>query len=357
MENIIGLYKRDVNYNDLRVGTPDPNAYHDISTVNLELNGTPLASRIGSNHGFSGLRGVIIPRASRDGGSRGHDHMIPKPAYIDPELTNRRIVIDPQQMQGHPEEVIEAIREAYSNYPDPADATIAAFAKFAMPMDAPPPDEITISQPQTVVPTPMATSTKSSQGYVPNTYVVPQSLPGGGQAKHASFGVPQQPGFGQSSLPQPTQPPSIPVQSRQAQQRSMQAVRSLRGEFDGTAEPSRQTQQVGYGGPRPMRRATFEVSGIGEFPCLYHDVVRQDGNLILIYDHSHPTQHVWFPPVMEDPTTKEPTAIAVMVDGNDREPPMLYLAYPTGVVFKYRNEEFCLLTIEKEKPMQQKRGE
>lgn len=356
MDSIIGLYRRDVNYNDLRVGTPDPTKYHDISQVNLELNNMPLANRVGHNHGFSGLRGVIIPRASRDGASQGHNHMIPKPAYIDPELTNRRIIVDPLKIQDNPEAMISAIQQAYQDYPDPADATIAAYAAFAEELDAPAPTEISIPQPQTVVPTPMATPPNLT-GHSPNTYVAPKGLPGGGQVKPASFGaVPLQPGFGPSNLPHPTPPPNMPVQqqqqappitTKQSGQRSLQAIRSLRGEFSDNPQQQGSAQM----GSRPMRKATFELPNMGQFPCLFHDIVKQDGNLVLVYDHSHPAQHVWFPPVLEDPQTKEPMALAVMVDGNQHEPPMLYLAYPTGVRFMYRQEEFCLLTIEKEKPL------
>lgn len=97
---------------------------------------------------------------------------------------------------------------------------------------------------------------------------------------------------------------------------------------------------------------------MGQFPCFFHGVVRSDSCLVLIYDHSHPAQHVWFPPALEDPVTKEPTAVAVMVDGTGQEPPMLYLAYSTGIRFTYRNEEYCILTVEKEKQLDvQERGQ
>ena len=103
-----------------------------------------------------------------------------------------------------------------------------------------------------------------------------------------------------------------------------------------------------------MRKVTFELSmagqqnSLGQFPCFYHDVVKEDMTLVLVYDHNHPAQMVWFPPVIEDPQTHEPIPIALLVEGNESEPQMLYLAYPTGVRFMYRNEEFCLLTVEKE---------
>jgi hypothetical protein len=361
MDSIIGLYRRDLSYSDLRIGTPDPNRYHDISSVNLELNNTPLSARVGHNHGFSGLRGVIIPRATRDGASRGHDHMVPKPAYIDPELTNRRLIVDPMKIVANPEAMVEAIQSAYANYHDPADATVAAYAAFAEQLEELEPTEISIPQPQSVVPTPISNPSQQPTGHGPNTYVTPHGLPSGGQAKIASFaGVPQQPGFGPSSLPKPTPPPSPPVHTAAQQppstrqggiQRSVQAVRSLRGEFDG--QPS---QAAAIGGNRPMRKITFELPGMGQFPCLFHDVVKQDDNLVLVYDHSHPAQHIWFPPILEDPQNKEPVAIAVMVDSTQHEPPMLYLAYPTGVRFMYRQEEFCLLTIEKEKRLDNQVG-
>lgn len=354
MDSIIGLYRRDVNYNDLRVGTPDPTQYHDISQVKLELNDMPLASRVGNNHGFSGLRGVIIPRATRDGGSRGHDHMIPKPAYIDPELTNRRLIVDPQRIQKDPDKMIDAIQQAYADYADPADATIAAYASFAEEVDAPPaPDVISIPQPQTVVPTPLSLDNPNA-GHSPNTYVAPKASPGGGQIRAASpFGaMPHQPGF-KPGVSRATPPPSTPPTQQKQASRTMQAIRSLRGAFGDEQQGAASTPGVAphsFGGGRPLRKVTFELPGMGQFPCHYHDIIKHDGTLILVYDHSHPTQMVWFPPAPED-LNKEPTAIAIMVDGVGQEPSYLYLAYPTGVRFPYENKEFCLLTIEKEKPL------
>ncbi len=140
-----------------------------------------------------------------------------------------------------------------------------------------------------------------------------------------------------------------------AQPSSLQAARSLRDEFQGNQNQFGAAARA----HRPMRRVTFELNmagqqgSMGQFPCLYHDVVREEMNLILVYDHSQPAQMVWFPPVLEDPQTKEPIPIAIMVEGNAEEPTMIYLAYPTGVRFRYRNEEFCLLTVEKEKVAQQ----
>ena len=348
-DSIIGLYRQDVQYNDWRVGTPDETKYHDISTVKLELNDTPLANRVGSNHGFGGLRGVIIPRATRMGGSKGHDHMIPKKVYIDPELTNRRLVVDPLKIQEHPGAMIDAIQKSYSEYPDASDAAIAAFAEFAEPLDGP--EDTTVLQPQNVVPTPMANNdiNRPSVQLPANTYVAPKHSMGGGQVKKA-FVPPAAPGFGVTPIKAPApdiQPSRIPRSD--STKRSMQAIRSLRGEFNDNHEATVGSNQQG-GGAQPMRKVTFELPGMGQFPCYFHDVLDQDGNLILVYDHSYPAQHVWFPPNLED-QAHNPTAIAIMVEGTQETPAMLYLAYSTGVRFRHRSEEYCLLTIEKSKPL------
>lgn len=181
------------------------------------------------------------------------------------------------------------------------------------------------------------------------SYVAPKASPGGGQIKTASFA---------KSPPAPTNSTedTKDVGIAQKSTAAIAAARSARSLHEELAGPN---VAVPAGtGSRSMRKVTFELpmagqpnSSLGQFPCFYHDVIREDMNLVLVYDHSQPSQMVWFPPALEDPNSGEPLGIAVLVHGLHGEADVLYRAFPTGVRFKYRNEEFCLMTVDKEKVM------
>lgn len=368
MENILGIYNRDIFNNSFRVGTPDPKKYHDISTIQLESIGGPMIGRMPGNHGYSGLRGVIIPRAVRGGWkSSGFDHFATQKVFIDPQLTNKQFVVDMAKVQQDPGRMLAAITKSYqAGFEDPADAAVAAWAEFAEPIgDQPHPDELTVSQPQEE----SVSNQRLPPLGAPGVYVVPKASREGGQIRPASFG--KQAAHAPSHVPAHV-PAHVPVSAQEQPKvmlhdgsqaevrqshpakpepvvRALQSMRSLRSELSGE-------RPVGGYGATP-RKVIFELpipgqpnSSMGQFTGFYHDVVKHEGLLILVYDHAQPSQVVWFPPVLEHPETHDPIAVALMVSGTETEPETLYLAYPTGIRFPFGSYELCVLTIEQEKP-------
>jgi hypothetical protein len=388
MGSILGLYKQDApRRNDLRVGTPDPTKYHDPGAIKLEGgNHMTMTANMPGNHGFSGLRGVMIPRATAFGGSLGHNPHKAPIIRIDPELIGGDgIVVDLSKVnQKDMENAV--MTELQAGYEDPADAMTAAFAHFASRMPGPRHQQETKSA--------MATPQQQSSGreaplQFSGSYVVPKASPGGGQLRPgggvvapASFrsqpaqeAQPQIPVADQT--PQQAPPlapnlmPSMPKQAVQQQQQPYQPPpvtqasfaeapmdpysapppRSLVDAFD--EQPTPQSMRQAPALARPLRRVTFEIPRAGQPVGFYHEVIRSGMCLILVYDHSHAGQFIWFPPTLEDEGTKEPIAIAAYVHGNSKEPDTLYKVQTTPVRFMYRSEEFCVLLIEKEKVMTQ----
>jgi hypothetical protein len=364
--SILGVYKRDAFNKTLRVGTPDPTKYHDSRSVRLEgAQGAPVAAKMPANEKFT-LPGVIIPRATRHGASTGNNHETPGKAFIDPELTNGQVVVDLNKIRNNPDRMIDAIREANAQgFEDDADAVIEAFAKFAEPVKG----GKHIREIMKEVPK----ETRDPPIQMPGTYVVPKASPGGGQLKAASF---KQQAASLEAVTTPRKqrseictPVMQTVQDKASEVEQevvvpasipQQAAMKARSLHDELAWPSN-TVFVPSSHSKGMRRVTFELpnpaqpgASLGQFAVLYHDIIREDMNLVLIYDHSQPAQMVWFPPMMEDPKSHEPIGIAALVHGLGSEPDILYKAYPTGVKFRYRNEEFCILTVEREKQMDSK---
>lgn len=318
-DSIIGTYSPLDFGQPLRVGTPDPTKYHDVTSVFLETDGATIASRLPGNHGFSGLRGVIIPRANphKGGGSSGFDSNKPMKVLIDPQFTNGKFVVDIADIQKDPGKMLNAINKSYrAGYEDPADAAIAAFAEFA----------ITDKHPEYAEPVTAEVRELSAQ---PTAHTPTRAVRG-------------------------TKPVASFTASRPKNDSTVKAARSLRSELVGETMQEQSTRSVE---PVQLCKVIFELpvpgnttASMGQFTTFYHDVVKQDGVLILVYDHRQPTQMVWFPPLLEDPDTQAPIAMAMLVKSQKMgEEDVLYLAYPTGIRFTYQQREFCLLTIEKEK--------
>lgn len=362
--SILGIYKQGVpRRNDIRVGTPDPTKYHDTSQVRLEGgNRMSLAANLPGNHGFSGLRGVIIPRATELGGSRGHNPHKPSVIRIDPELIGGDgIVVDLGQINA--DDMAQAIlEEQQAGHEDPADAMTAVFARFS--------SRGRVQQRQQARQATVLPSEREAPLQMPGTYVVPRASPGGGQVKTASWGD-------QRCLPAPSSSPQPSVhvqtvqqplqQSQQPPQHGLPSARqqapSLPSADQYTGTPSQDTSQrfeeqqvrtaaqpvAGFN--RPLRPVTFEIPRMGEMTGYYHDVIRNEISLVLVFDHSQPTQFIWFPPMLED-EHQEPIPIAILVPGINGEPDVAYKVQTTPVRFRYRTEEFCVLLVEKEKVLE-----
>lgn len=334
MSSVLGIYRRDSFNKTLRIGTPDPSKYHDSRQVSLEGEKATVGAKIPPNSKF-GLPGVVIPHAKREGGSMGWNSEAPTKIFIDPEQTNGQIQVDMDVLRRNPNAMAEAYDEAYAQHGDIEDAIVEAFAKFARPLK----EMHKVAQPQQKAQS--MEEIREAPLQMRGTYVVPKASFGGGQRMPVKKLEVQRQELPKQEIP--TIDPQV-----------ISAVKQAKSLHDELAGPGAtflgQTNS-------PMRKVTFELPGqsgtsLGQFSCFYSDVVREDQNLILVYDHSQPSQMIWFPPTIEDPQTNEPVGIAVLVHGLPGEESILYKAFPTGVMFKYRNEQFCLLTIEREKSMQ-----
>jgi len=369
--SILGIYKQDVpKRNDIRVGTPDPTKYHDSSKVRLEGgNKLSLAANLPGNHGFSGLRGTIIPRSTGLGGSMGHDPHKPQIIRIDPELIGGDgIVVDLSRVRA--DDMAQAVlEEQQAGYDDPADAVTAAFARFSNCGQIP-------RQQQNRLPVPsIQANEREAPLQMPGTYVVPKATSGGGQVRPASFSktavqvplpsaaspVPprqqSQPAPQHTlstpvmpALPSPPPPPSPPPTSQDPYVAPPPV--NLGRHIEETAEVARRPQ---FGFQRPLRPVTFEIPRVGEMTGYYHDVVCEGMALVLIFDHNYQAQFIWFPPLMED-ENHEPMPIAAVVHGVNGEPDIAYKLQTTPVRFRYRSEEFCVLLVEKEKVINPREG-
>ena len=97
---------------DFDCHTPDPTKYHDPANLMIGSQSDGVFRALTTRtHGFNGLRGVVIPRAGREGGSRGRDAW--KPAtkiYLDPDKNNSSIVVDLAEMKARAGEMAAYFR-------------------------------------------------------------------------------------------------------------------------------------------------------------------------------------------------------------------------------------------------------
>jgi hypothetical protein len=115
--------------------------------------------------------------------------------------------------------------------------------------------------------------------------------------------------------------------------------------FERMSQPTRQSQQSYQEAPRgsagpPTLKVTFEVDGSPwRQEAFYHAVIRQEANLILVFDR----RAVGFPRVFPQETEAD---MAVMVDGTE----VIYLCQVTGIQFSFEDKDFCHMLVKKEFP-------
>lgn len=348
MKSILGVYAPGTPADEeAKVHTPDPKAYHDAGSLSLATQqGRNLTSFLPGNHGYNAWRGVIIPHATRLGGSMGHSpEKKVTEVYIDPELTGRAIKVDMNKLANAGEGVVEGmLRQGYEQYGNDRDATVAAYAAFADgPIESRSQSIITIPQGQSQH---HAEPERQAPLNMPGAYVVPAASPGGGQVRPASFTK-------QASPPmQPQVQPLPPMQSSPLPPAA--PAPSLRSAFEQAPAPVPATpvyvpaQQAPVA--RSLRPVIFEMpKPIGRFNSSYHDVIKADGAIVLVYDNGSPMQTVWFPsPILDEQGQSQP--IAMLVPGQPGKEGQLYLVHPTGVQIPFMNHVLCILTIEEERP-------
>jgi len=339
--DILGIYRgKERSRTGATAHTPDPAKYHDAAAERLEgesAAGATVLNKLPGNHGFSKLRGVIIPRATPLGGSRGHDHLKPAVIHIDPgPYGEGGLRVDLAQVGR--EEMAAAVEESAARANDLEDMAYNAFAAVA--------GHAQPAQPGRREEERAPEEERRAPLQMPGTYVVPKASPGGGQqVKRASFTDRQLRERDEEVRRQQQSAPKA-YHARQAQA----SMGSLQAALDGS--PPAGPGGVGAEPAGPPTQVTFEIPGGHQFHVLYHDVVRQGMTLVLVYDHNRPFQLVYFPPPMED-DQGEPVCMALLVHARPRsgDKTMLYRVQCPGIQFKFQGREFCVLLIDKEKEM------
>lgn len=279
-----------VDGGEIRCSTPDPTAYHDPSSQQLEIaGGGTIASKLPPR---MGLRGTIIPRATPMGGSRGCNPHKPGVVQIDPRPNMPAIKLDIGALD-------EAIIEDAFTKAGGDDMRQIAFNTFR----------------QLAKRVPIAHSTRAAQvgqrDPVQNAAIVP-SAPTGleAPARPASFGSTPV----ESSRPASVIPPSVRLASA-------------------TMQPQVNNNAV----QPPTVKVTFEVAGFGTFETAYHRVVRGDDDisLVLVYDNRFQGGLKYFP---------QPSDSPMFVDVHDL--PCVFQVRSAGLRFVVDNLEMCVLLIE-----------
>jgi hypothetical protein len=127
-----------------------------------------------------------------------------------------------------------------------------------------------------------------------------------------------------------------PLQAFSQQPQQVEPEREMRPiDLSQSPPPPERTQAPEY-------EITYEIEQFGSHTANYHDVVLGNGFVVLVYDSNYPG-HMYAPPAAEN---APPMAIAIT--GHDR----VYLVHSTGIQYAYGNQEFCILLIEREAPMQ-----
>jgi hypothetical protein len=363
----------------------DAARYHDPSLAYMEKNGRSLASMMPAGHG---VRGVIIPRASvgRSGGSRGFDPHKPRLVNIDPDIKGQSSVIDIAKLgQDVVEEAYRRAAEIPGMADDPRLLASQAFRFLAVSTD----------------PVGMGPASRPGrelrQAPLPGAYVVPASGPNGRQlleqqeaqmqeevlsspsvsptvqpvSQFRAVRVPQQmveayqvgqqlqpvtPMQPVMAAPMPQTAKAVPMDTTKQRVAAtrLQAAPSPTGSLMQrvASAPSRQTlpvpnQLVGgqmQVGP-PRKKIFFECRGWGQMPFVYHDIVKQDNLLVLVYDNRYTEGSKLYPPA-KTPTETDPDAgiLAAQLDGDNT----IYTVHSTGTKFTHANYEYYILVVAEE---------
>lgn len=397
----------------LRVDTPNPNGYTPLRHANIYMEGESVANRPMASL-VPGARGTIIPRATRDGASRGVDHYAPQIVNIDPHIGGG-VVVDMANVDA--EVVARAVEEANYDLADPGEAAFAAYARIADPNAQRHPDNAAVLMSQQELQTPSRAAPFSQQqqapvqgtiyqnpyhnqqSYVeprlaplqmPGSYVVPRASAGGGQVAeppsipYSGQGQPQwqpppplpqvqqlrgrqdprrqqqQPMERQASHQaeaQPysdyaPQPPIVPASFSAQPQQQMQdePVRRIRGPLPQNLRSAFQ-EQPQQAAPQQRREATPLTQVTFELPNGGQFECAYHEVLIEKQNLVLLLDHNHFMQMKYfPPKTDEPLAMCVHGDGV-RKPDRLFLCHTTGIRFRHQNFEYCLLLIEEEKDL------
>jgi len=352
----------------LRCSSEGENAarYHDPSTQYLE--GNEGRSMAGVMSAGPGIRGVVIPRSTRWGGSRGFDPQKPQLINIDPDIKGQASVIDLSKL--NKEMIEEAYAQAIETQGEAEDPYLIASQAFR---------NLAIST------EPVGMSRSSGQyraprrAPLPGAYVVPKAGRGGAQVQEQeeseiveetlvspSIKLAVAPSQRVRSAPlrqgvtslretpklAPVTPPQelnevrpkafLAEKPQAPQRRVQQGPSGLLAQVQQKTplrQPAQYSQQSA--GP-PTKKVLFEARGWGQLPYMYHDVVKSDNLLVLVFNNNAANCTKLFPPIIP-PNEQDPKAhlLAVQLENDSN----IYLVHSTGTKFEHNNYEYYILVV------------
>lgn len=317
--------------------------YHDPAQHHMEKTGRSVESLLPPKLGLSG---VIIPRATPFGGSRGFDANKPRLVNIDPDIKGQSCVIDVSKITK--ESMNRAIDMALENpYAQSDRAILAAQTMHNLAVAF---DPVGIPQSTTKREETLPTSL--------NGYVTPKALPGGGQATRELKvkAAPPNSFISPSITPRTT----LPTIREICETPDSLAIRASLGEnsysLPAQTIPTNHiatTLTTGFSdqtptrtitvpaasfipAPPPLTKVVFETEGWGQFTAAYHSVIRNGALLVLAYATGFDGGMKFFPP---DTGQK---LMAVRIDGTDK----VYYVHSTGSSFEHAGYDYCILVID-----------
>jgi hypothetical protein len=353
----------------------DASRYLDPSRQSMEGNGgRSIGSLLPGSHG---LRGVVIPRATALGGSRGFDPHKPRLVNIDPDIKGQSCVVDMSKITK--ESMDEAFLEAAQNPLAQTDIRLLAAQTYHNLAVGYQPIES--GQPG---------GTRRVARRAPNSlnsYVVPRAGLGGGQIIDEEEDEPE---VSSEQLMSPSVSPRTPVGLTKLAERpfrlkenptNMQPTTGLKAppvrmvdeygvevvdeapELEMIEQPKAKpafrdqstkpapARRVSISGPPVQQQAlpamangvppntnvTFEMKGWGTFSAAYHEVIKNDCLLVLVYDTRFKGGMKFFPQTTDN-------TIAVSIEGN----PNVFFVNSYGNRFEHAGYEYCILVIDQE---------
>lgn len=313
--------------------TPDPNAYHDPSTLRLATQGgRSVADMLPSRNG---LKGTVVPRASSLGGSRARKALNVGMVQIDSHVPGEDpIRIDISELDG------ESIERVFNSV-EGEDISNIAYNTFRVLAGKEPiehfPDDQKMENP--IMP----------HREMPNAYVVPRTpsrkivaAEKVAAARPATFtGSPSVPIASASlsvNVPGQEVPDTAALMEAAIVDRPSKVISvSLSERLSGAPAVSSTSNQI----QPPACKATFEIPGFGTFETAYHRIIQgEDGiSLVLVYDNRFAGGLKYFPQASD---------AELFVDVHDL--PYIFKVRSAGLRYKIDDFEHCVLLVEKSAP-------
>lgn len=282
------------------------NKYHDPSTQQFEGN----SGRSVGGLLPGGLRGVVVPRATLFGGSSGFDAHKPRLMNVDPDIKGQSCVVDLALLTR------EKVEAAYNK------AANSALGRNDLRMRAAQTYQSLAVAKEPVGMEPMIKSGKATR--VMSPAVAPRNAD-----------VPTEELLPVDEVVQPVVQTAVqePMRARGFVDQTTVAAPQVK-----VPRPTKPLMQpIATSAPTPETKVTFELEGWGSFDAVYHEVIKNDCVLVLVYDNSFKSGMKFFPPATDK-------RMAVHITGQD----VVYFVHSYNIRFVHGGCEYCILVVEQD---------